>query len=405
MKQKFKEISEVFLFHAGKITIDKKLYDKLKKFRMEWMYRSESHINFMSSNLIGVYKIRFTKSDEEEIYAMFDIDYKSLRDDLYELPDIYKERHVSSNPRYLLLLYIAHLIHISNIKTANKNKILLEVYYILAIEIFSSLMVNYYKFELDEDIAIAVFESLSNRFILKKVGSWQKLFEEKAEDIYAPRSVHSKRLTRFKTVDATYTIADLQGKLRSIVKELTRVVNVVIETNTSRDTRSILTTNAEGDESVLDVIHANNLYHTSIQSIIFKRSEFINEEYVQIMKELYSNLHEKELLITLEYISNNYINNKREIDELVETAINANISYLYLSKLYPPYDKSIIAIVKFLRGYWINSKVKDVNNKKFKKLAYKFTVKATGKKTDRIIVTVVIALAIYLMLIAIKKTK
>jgi len=405
MKSRFKEISEVFLYHVGNIKIDKKLYDSLRAFRTNWIYKNESHINFMSSNLIGVYPIRFTKSDEEEIYAIFNLDFRSLRDDLHDLPDIYKERHVSSNPRYLLLLYIAHLTIISKQSERNKNKLLLEIYFILAIEIFSSLMTNFYKFSLDKDVASAVFEKLSNKFILKRVGSWQKLFENKAEDIYEPKGVHVKRLKTFKTVDATYVIADLQGKLRSIVKEMTKVVYEVKETAESRDTRSLLATDEEGDEKLLDVIHSNNIYHTSILDIIYRKNEFVNEDYIKIMKELYRNLHEKELKKVLDYISDNYVDNKKEIDELVNTSINANIRYLYLSKLYPPYDKSIIAIVKYLRGFWINSKVKDADNKKFKALAYKFTVKATGKKTNRIVVTVVIALAIYIMLLAIKSTK
>ncbi len=405
MKHNFKEISEVFIKHVGIIKVDKKLYLKLRNFKNNWIYRQESHINFMSSNLIGVDKIRFTKSDEEELYALFNVDYISLRDDLYTLPDIYKDRHVSSNPRYLLLLYIAHLVFVSSISTKNKNKLLLEIYIILAIEIFSSLMVNYYKFELDHDIAVVVFEKLSNRFILKRVGSWQKLFEEKAEDIYYPKSVHSKRLKTFKTIDATYMIIDIQGKLRSIMKEMTKVVYEVIEVNESRHTRSLLVKDTEGNEKLLDVMNANETYHTSIKAIIFKKNEFINEEYIAIMKELYRNLHEKELRSTLEYLTDNYIDNKKEIDELIETSINANIKYLYLSKLYPPYDKSIISIVKFLRGYWINSKVKDLDNKKFKKIAHTFVKKATGKNTNRIIVTVVIALSIYIMLMAIRNTK
>ena len=347
MKTSFKKITDVFEHHTGKITIDKAMYDNIKKFRMNWIYRNESHINFMSSNLIGVYKIRFTKSDEEELYAMFNIDYRSLRDDLYTLDDIYQERKVSSNPRYLLLLYIAHLTHISKISTSNKNKVLLEIYNILAIEIYSSLMTNYYKFELDEDIAVAVYESLSNRFILKRVGSWQKLFEEKAEDIYYPKSVHSTRLKKFSTTDATYTIVDIQGKIRSIVKELTRVVNSTIEMSTSRETRSLLTENEEGDEALMDIIHSNNIYHTSVKDMIYREKEFVNDDYIKIMKELYRNLHEKELKVTLEYLSRNYTRDKKEIDALIESCLNANIRYLYLSKLYPPYDKSIIAIVKF----------------------------------------------------------
>jgi len=402
---KFKDIKEVFKKHLPRLQLDRKLLKRLYIFRTQWMYRDENHINFLSTNLIGVYPISFTKQDEEVLYEMFEVDISELRNDLYTLEDIHADRHVSSNPLYLLFLYLMHVVYESKMSKHDKEKYLFELYYIISIKILTSLMSYYYKDPLGKDVAMAAYERLSKKFLIKQTGSWMKLIEAKVEDVMYPRGVHAKRLKRFKTLDATYAIADIQGKYRSIVKELTRVVYEVIELHESREMRSILSTNDEGKEELLDITHQNAIYHQAVKDVIYKEHEFVNDDYIRIMKELYKNLHDKELRITLEYMTKHYTEEKALIDKLIDHSLNANISYLYLSKLYPPYDKSIIAVIKFLRGFWINSKVKDKDNKEFKRLCKELVIKATKRKTNSIVVTIVVAIAIYIMLIANKHAK
>ena len=397
------DIIKVFEKHIKNLNLNT-LEKDLKKHIFRWTYRSKDHIEFMSSNLIGVHTVKYTIDDENDFFGIFDIDKTNLLKDIYSLKDINPDWKVSSNPKYLTIMYLIHKILKSHLSSSLKDKTIESLNLIFSIQVYTSLMVTYFRYPLDKDIAVTVYESLPNRFNLKKEGSWKRLFDYFSQYV-KHKGTHEKKLLRFHTKDAMDVAADMQGKIRSTVVEITRVVHNTIDMKQSRESRDMLIENEKGEIELLDVIHSNKVYHNAILDVIYRKNEFINDRYIKMMKEIYSNLYEKELHTTLLYMTENYIDNKKVIDELVETCMNANIKYLYLSKLYPPYDKSVIKIIKFLRGFWINSKVRDPDNVKFKRLGKEFVKKATGKKTERVIVTVVISLSIYLMLIAIDNSR
>jgi hypothetical protein len=387
-----------------------KLYKDLKKHTLRWMYRSKDHIEFMSSNLIGVHVVKYTIDDENDFFSIFDIDKINLKKDIDSLRDINPAWKVSSNPRYLTIFYTIHSVLTDKVNKDLKKhkdlrtKIIMELNTIFSIQVYTSLMVTYYRYQLDENIANTVFENLPYRFILKKEGSWKRVFDYFSQYVL-PKGTHEKKLTRFTTKDAMDVTADMQGKIRSTVIELTRVVHNTIDLHNARESRGSLTLNEEGEEELLDVINSNKVYHNALSDIIYRPTEFVRKDYIGMMKELYPNLYEKELTHTLIYMSENYLKHKKDIDNLIENCLNANIKYLYRSRLYPPYDKNIIDVIKFLRGFWINSKVNDKDNVTFKKDCKAFVRMATGKKTERVIATVTISIAVYLMLMAIDNSR
>jgi hypothetical protein len=387
-----------------------KLYKDLKGHTLKWMYRSKDHIEFMSSNLIGVHTVKYTIDDENDFFSIFDIDKISIKKDIDSLKDINPAWKVSSNPRYLTVMYVIHKALSDKASKDLKHdkhlqeKLIKEINLIFSIQVYTSLMVTYYRYALDENIASTVFENLPYRFILKKEGSWKRTFDYFSQYVL-PKGTHEKKLVRFHTKDAMDVTADMQGKIRSTVIELTRVVHNTIDAHNARESRGNLTLNEEGEEELLDVINGNKVYHNALTDIIYRENEFVKKDYVGMMKELYPNLYEKELLFTLSHMSKNYLKHKKEIDDLIEDCLNANIKYLYRSKLYPPYDKNVIDVIRFLRGFWINSKVNDEYNVRFKKNCKSYVRMATGKKTERVIATVVIAVAIYFMLMAIDNSR
>jgi len=398
------ELEKVFESNMGIKPDSKTLYKKMRNFFLYWLYRSKDHLDFISSNLIGVHTIKFTEDDAQRFYLIFDIDQEKLKKDLHKLHDINPAFNVASNPRYHLIMYLMHFTHTHIKNVEEKDKTIMETFYIFSVMVYSSLMTRYFSHNLDKDIALTVYEKLPRRFILKREGSWKGVFEYFGQYV-THKGLHEKALIKYNTKDVTLVITDMQGKIRSTVKELTRMVYMVMDINTARESRSVLGHDDEQGEIMVDIVSDTKQYHNAVLNTVYKPREFFYEDYITIMKNIYPNLYPKELKQTVLFMSENYTKHKRTIDSLLETAVNANIHYLYKSELYPPYDKSIIDVVKFLRGYWISSTVQDKENKKFKKEAADFVRLATNKKTKRVIVTVVTSLAIYIMLIAIKYSK
>ena len=68
---KFKDVHEVFKLHLAGIKIDNNFYTKIKTFRINWMNKSVEYNEFLGSPLLGVYTVKFTIDDEQNL--MYDI--------------------------------------------------------------------------------------------------------------------------------------------------------------------------------------------------------------------------------------------------------------------------------------------------------------------------------------------
>lgn len=408
-----KNIIEVFKDHAEHITADVKLIKNLRRYRIAWANKNIYHVEFLASNLIGVHPIRFTKEDEHEFFdRLLEIDEKQLYKDLIKLDEIYAERNVTSNVFYITCVYIMHLITVSKMSVKDKNQGLEEIYTIMAYKMFSSLSAHYFKFDLDIDIATIIYETISNRYLIKKVGSWNEVFRYRAKDVMIADKVkikenglHYERLVTFTTLDATKIIMDLQGRLRSIMKELFAVFIKINEKNEKRLTTSKTVSDVDGNDMIANVENINKEYFDYINQIIFDKKDFIKDDIVYIVSDMFKNVQKKELYKTLEFISAEAIKNHKTIHELVLAIMKANVSYLHSAHISPPYDERIVNIVKHLKGFWSSSKVKDKNLLFAKSELKKLAKEATGKKTDWLLVSLAMSVSVYIFIRAVVKSK
>ena len=401
-----KDIKDIYKEHMGHLKIDAKLYVELKKFRLKWMNKNKEHVEFLSGNLVGVNPIRFTNEDESYFFeSILDTDANDLRKDVYKLEDIYKERNVTSNIFYITITYLMHEYMVSSLSTNNKNKAIRELYLIMAYKMFSSLTAHYFKFDLDRDVAVVTYERLSNRFLIKTKGYWQAVIEYRAQDVLLDNGLHVQKLKKFTAIDCTKTIQDIQGRLRSIMKELYVVIDDVIQNNDKRISKSLNAKDMEGNDIIAEVANLNANYYNFIKHIVFKKEDFIKDDLIIILTDLFKNLKASELRKTLRYISELSITKPNEINDILDTSLKANIEYLYITKMQPPYDKRIVTVVQQLRGYWSSSKVKDKHVLKVKKDLMIISKKATGRNTRWLLVTISLVIPIYIFLRAVTKDR
>ncbi len=400
------DIEKIFKEHTGHLRYDKKLYAKLKKFRLRWMNKSETHIDFLSSNLIGVHPIRFTKEDEREFFDdLLDVDEKDLEKAFFKLDDIYKERKVTSNVFYLTIVCLMHEFIMTPASDDNKNLILTELYLIFSYKVFSSLISHRFGYNLDEDTAHAVFESLSNRYLIKSKGSWEAVFEYRARDVLLKDGLHVKKLTNLTAMNATLVISDLQGRLRSIVNEQVTIVYELKEENIKRVSSSLNSMDSEGNDVISEVTNLNHDYYTFIKHIVHRKEDFIKDDLIEICSEMFKNLKVKEFRKTLDYLCDLSIDDPTTVNDILDTTLKASINYLYVTKMYPPYDKRITSVIRLLRGYWSSSKVSDKHLLEVKEKMKDITKKGTGRSSKWLLVNISLVLPIYIFIRAIVKNK
>jgi len=61
------------------ITFDKNFVKELRRYRLNWSQKSDDYINFLSSGLTGVYPVRFSMIDEDNLYKLLRVNQKDLK--------------------------------------------------------------------------------------------------------------------------------------------------------------------------------------------------------------------------------------------------------------------------------------------------------------------------------------
>lgn len=400
----YKTLTEVFEKHLPDIVFDKKLYLEIQKFRLEWSQKSNIYPEYLGSNLTGVHPVRFSSQDEDKFFIdLLNADQTKLRNDLHNVKGIIKTRIVTSNVTYLTLSYLMHGFINSKLIGRDRDNALKEVYYIFAYKVMTSLLSRYFKnYNADVALAKAVYEKLSNKFLLKKLGSWQALYEYRAKDILPPSGLHAKRLARYTVDDATRTIQDLQGRLRDILKVIYGVLMELKQTNEKINYSAILEEQEDG-VGLKDITNDHSITVSKLHNIFNKENDFINDDLIYLVTTLFKNIDRDNITETLRYMSSNIIIKPGDKDDFISATMLSAFKYLRTKGIVNNYNKEALKIIITLKGYWSSSSNRDKSVAVVKKRIAKIVEEATGKRTKWISGTIAIGIMIYIFLRGIKK--
>lgn len=295
-----------------------------------------------------------------------------------------------------------HAFATSKLLTSVKDKeaAILEVYLIFAYRTMAGRVSHYFKFDLDKSVAIAVHERLSNKFLIKKLGTWQAVFEYKANSIMLKGGLHSERIVRYTDDDVMRIIIDLQGSIRDIVKNIYTVLIYVRENNLKVSETSLETITDDG-AAIKDITNRQDIYLKYIKSIIFSKNDFIKYDLVHLVNDITNNIGNKDLPTILEYLSDNYLTENKVIKPIIDTAIVNAITYISKSKSENEYSDDIGDILIMLKNYYAGSRVEDKKLDKVKKEIFKIYVKVTGKHSKVAMSSTRIGILIYIFLRAV----
>lgn len=398
----FKDIVDCLDFHLGHIKYDTAFIKQLFNFRLSWSQKGPEYIEFLGSNLLGVHPIRFSNGDEELYFTdVLKIDVTKVKKDLHKLKGINTKFNVASNPFYLITTYMLHKFTIANLSKEKKEEGIREVYYIFAYKVTGSLLYRYFPFEVDESIAKVVYERLSKKYLIKKLGSWQKVYEHRALDLL-PGGLHYDRLRKFNTEAATRVVIDTQGRIRETIKNIYIILMDVVEEKEKLSLSSNIQSGDDG-ESYGDVVNQHTNQIAYLNSIITSELDFIDEDIIYLLGNISKNLDIRAFSTTLKYLSKIMNNPKNKKIDIVTLTIEKNIEYLNSKNIGNDYSDRLIDVMKYVKGYWSSSSVKDKDIIRVKNYLYAVTKKATGKSTKWVIVTIVVNIIVYLFIRSITK--
>lgn len=384
----------------GDLAVDQALFKTLHEYSSEFVNRNEEHIRFFGGNLLGVHQVRFKASDKNTFLdEILNLDEYDIREAILKLPSIKEHWIRATDVMNLSCLYLTHVIYnIQNAKLSpkDKEKAMIDTLMILHFKFFGSILAHYFNYPADEKTALATYAALSKKFAIKQYGNWYNVFENRCQDIVAANSIHRETLTRFDDDAAIiYMITDTQGRLKSIVKKIYAVFELVRTQNAK-----ILSTGGtvvlDGKSIVKDVARSYTPYRRYLQEIINERGRFIKSELVEVIGSAMHTMPEKLLHDALNYMVDNQ-NDKDVVALLDETLLHA---FDYLANDRRAQDKfsDLAGMIAKLRAIYMSSRSSDPSLLKMRSLGEKILKKVMVGRSVAVIASVRTGLMLYIVL-------
>ena len=133
-----------------------------------------------------------------------------------DIPAIDPNFKIVSDPFNVFCIWVTHLVMTSDLPEKLKQDTALSVLRFLQYRFFTSIVNYRFKYKPNEEAMRTTFESLSDKFDIKRYGTWKAVIDARAADFISPQSIHYKTLMTGGDDKAfLYVITDIQSRMRS----------------------------------------------------------------------------------------------------------------------------------------------------------------------------------------------
>lgn len=397
-------LAQVFNEHFKNVKFDKKLAKEIYKYQFQYINANREHLAFFGGNLLGVHVIRFKDSDVAKLFnSILDVDYYELAADIKKVPTLHQGAKVASDVFNLTTMYLIHRFMTSAIiDDTTRHRAAYDVALIFFYRCIAALMSYYFKYPTDEKIAQVAYANLSNKYLIKRLGTWHKVMDYRATDLVdGVESLHIKNLISFTNdYSIIYAVTDSQGRVRDLMKNYCAEFYKVHAQGDTIGSTSSTYTDAEGEENIKEKVHSVESLVTYARQIIIDKHTFAKEDLISVIVNINTNTSFRMIKETLYWLSDNFSNNKlhKKIDRFLEVTIvhsmhllenNPNISH---KRDYPH-------ILTELKNLYLSTRSDDQELAEIRELGA-YLVKQTSKKklSDSLILSTRTSIILYIVL-------
>lgn len=356
-------IREMFEREMGpSLKITKDWVRKLNKFRLSFTIRNEEHINFFGGNLFGVDIVRFLQSDRDYIFEeLCGVPEVVIKNKLDTLETINKNFLVSSDPLNNTIIYLVYkILNEKSLNDADKQTATTDLMLLMNYRFYTSLMYRYFQFQADPEIAKATYAGLSRKFAIKQFGNWNAVFENRVSEILSPESIHIDTLkTMNSDLAVRYAISDIQGRIRSMCKLLTREHIKMVESKERIRSESSFMEH-EGEEILKDRTKSLRIHTDYLKSIVTSENSFIKSTLVNVITKVMPTMPPNHFNSVLSFMVKEARKpNNQEINNIINDTLIHAFGYLYQNKQMVKNTNDLASIIVKLRGTYTSSRNSD----------------------------------------------
>lgn len=396
-----KSIKQVFDENCDRVKANRQLVKTIRELRVGFVNRNEDHLNFFSSNLLGVYPVRYRDQDRQRWFdEIMEVDESDIKRDIRHVDYLDPEWVRPNDPVNLSCIWLLYQIyHSTTLSQKEKEQGLIDTVLMLQYKYLSSIMAHYFRYPADEATAKATYEALSRKFEIKIYGSWQALLEHRAKMILDRSSIHHTTYTTMRSdKDVVYMINDIQQRLREIVKKYTKIFIEVKEQNlkiTSSSNVIVL----DGESEIVDRTRDHTDYIRYLKDVIKDKPTFIRKELVDVVGDAMHTMNVEHLYQALEYCSDNFgRGGDKNIENLIDETLLHAYSFLSDNKGIMASPSDLAGLIASLKNLYSASRMADPQLIKMRELSEKIIERSVRSRNKAALASVRTGLQIYIVL-------
>lgn len=394
-------LSDVFDAHFAELKVDKGMIDSAYRYQIGFLNRDSEHLGFFGSNLIGVHSIRFRVADTLKFYKdVCKVDYAALEKDLATVTTIVQEYKISSDAMNLTIMYLIHRILSSPKLTQSQRERgaydMALIFFYRCIAIRQS---TYFNFPADPKISQAAYANLSNKFLIKKLGSWRAVMEYRAKELLDKKAVHYPHLVAFDDDAAiSYAISDGEGRIKDMYKNYCVAFYAAYDAGSKIQTTSSTIVDTEGEEKVREKIKSTEQYVNMIRSLIVDKNGFVKSDLVKIITEINTNTSQRMLTSSLTWMVEASLDPtwNKKIDEWLSLVIVH--SFYLLTGLSAQELRDYPTMLTTLKNLYLSTRSVDAELLRIRKLGDELVKAANGKVNSSLAMATRTSLILYVTL-------
>ena len=375
-------LKQVFDEHFKRVKFDSKLAKHIYQYQVGYVNSNNEHLQFFGSNLLGVHVIRFKDSDVFKLYdEVFRVDLSRLTSDIRKLDTIDHSFKVSADILNLTLMYVMHRFFIEqSLPAVTKERAAYDTALVFFYRCIAAWTSNIFRYPADPKIAQMAYANLSNKFLIKRLGSWYKVMDYRAKDLSGYSGIHYKKLINFEDNDIVLAINDSQGRIRDLAKNYYGVFKDVHTEGDSIGSTSGTYLDADGEETIKEKTKSVEAYVSYMRNIIIDKNTFLKDDLVSIVLKINANTSFRIVKNTLTWMSENYNNGKhsKTIDEFLGLTIVQSM-FMIANNVDSKNIRDYSLILITLKNLYLSTRTTDPEIDRIRDLGLKVVHEANGK--------------------------
>lgn len=399
---------EAFEPHLGNLVIDSGFVDRIYKYQTWYLNRDAEHLAFFGSNLIGVHAIQFRTSDTQRFYRdVLRMDYVEIERAMKTVTTIEQKFKVTSDAFNLTIMYLIHRVGISGKLAESKKK--RGVYDLALIFFYRCIAIRqseYFHIPADPKIAQAAYAELSNRFLIKQLGSWKAVMDYRAKELIDPKGLHYQNLLSFKDDEmVTRAIADSENRIRDMYKNYCAVFYNSHAEGSRINVASSTQIDPEGVEHLKEKVKHTEQAVNYLRTILHDDKSFVKQPLVDVILRINTNTSQRMLVHTLKWLSH-HVNTTQwhhDVDAFTKAVVVYSFYLLQAAEL--SHSRDLPAVLVTLKNLYLSTRSVDPDLEEIRRLGEKLFKAANGKTNKSLMMATRTALILYITLRVITQEK